>query len=121
MIIDSSVWIAYFDTNDSQHTSAKQTLETRTTAVIIPEYILLEVVTVLRNKKKESVLKQFIDLATKRGTYLAADTLGVEVAACYSQKQYQKLSFVDVALVLLSKQYEIITFDKALTEVINQS
>jgi len=119
-IFDSSVWIAYFSPSETSHLEARQVIE-GATAVIVPEYVLLEVVTVLRQKKEEELLAGFMSLATNTKTYLPAGTLGSEVTAEYTKTRYKKLSFVDVSLVLLSKQYNVVTFDKALLAAINQS
>ena len=120
IIVDSSVWISYFDEDDSQHQKAEDLLEKLSQPFLIPEYILLEVVTVLRQKNREVELEQFLDSATRDYVYLPAGNLGVMVASCYSDKKYSKLSFVDVALVILAKKYKVITFDKALTQVISK-
>jgi len=118
-IFDSSVWIAYFSPSETRHSEARKLLE-QAAVIIIPEYVLLEVVTVLRQKKEEELLAGFMSLATDAKTYLPADTLGSEVAAEYTKPRYKKLSFVDVSLVLLAKQYNVVTFDKALLTAIKQ-
>ena len=120
IIVDSSVWISYFDEDDSQHLKAENLLEKLSEPFLVPEYILLEVVTVLRQKHREAELQQFLDSATRDDVYLPAGNLGVMVASCYADKKYQKLLFVDVALALLAKKYKIITFDKALKQVIEK-
>lgn len=118
VIVDSSVWIAYLDEDDSQHDKAEKVLGGQITPLLVPEYVLLEVVTVLRQKKRESILQQFLNNATRTGVYLPAGNIGIEVASYYTDKKYKKLSFVDVGLLMLSKQYRIITFDKALKQAI---
>lgn len=120
IIIDSSVWIAYFNEDDSQHKKAEEVLNKQTKQLIVPEYILLEVVSVLRQKKKEVSIADFISIALKNDVFLPTGDLVIRVANHYSDEIYKKLSFVDVALAVLSKKYDIITFDKELQKVINK-
>jgi predicted nucleic acid-binding protein len=118
LIIDTSVWISYFDEDDSNHKVARDTLDKESAQVRVPEYILLEVVTVLRLKKLNDVAEKFIRLATNPNVYLPAGTLGLEIAKVYNDKKFTKLSFVDTGLALLSKEYRVITFDKDLKNVL---
>ena len=120
IIADSSVWVAYFYDKDSQHTRAVQVLEEESLPILVPEYILLETVTILRQKKEELALQKFMLAAMRDDVYLRARNLGIEVARLYATPEYKKLSFVDVSLVLLSKEYRVITFDRALQNVINK-
>lgn len=119
-IIDSSVWVAYLYKADSQHEKARALVHS-INAPVVPEYILLEVTTILRLKKQEVVLNEFIKLATTDSVYIPASNLGIEVASCLADTKYKKLSFVDVALVLLSKKYLVATFDKELQKLLTKS
>lgn len=117
-IVDSSVWIAYFYESDTQHEKARKIVN-NLVAPLIPEYVLLEVTTILRLKKQEEALKRFVDLTITGGAYLPVGNLGLEIASCFSDIKYRKLSFVDVGLALLSKKYKVVTFNKELEKVIN--
>jgi len=118
VIVDSSVWVAYFYDKDSQHSRAVKLLEQVTSSIVVPEYVLLETVTILRKKREERALKDFLNIGAREDVYLPAGELGVTIARMYASKKYQKLSFVDAGLLLLSKHYQIITFDKALQQAI---
>lgn len=120
IIADSSVWVAYFYDKDSQHTRAVQVLKEESLPILVPEYILLETVTILRQKKEELALQKFMLAAMRDDVYLRAGNLGIEVARLYATSEYKKLSFVDVSLVLLSKENQVITFDRALQTAISK-
>lgn len=119
-IVDSSVWIAYFYHQDSQHQQATKLLEAVTTQIVIPEYILLETLTIFRHKKEERAITDFLEIAMRKDVYMPSGTLGEEVAIYYAESKDKKLSFVDTGLLLLSKKYSIITLDKALQKAINK-
>lgn len=121
IILDSSVWIALFHKEDSQHEKAKKLLEGNSTSVVVPEYVLLEVVTVLRNLKRHKEAERFMEeVLEDSGTFLPAGTLAYEVARVLP-REAKTLSFVDVALTLLSqKKYEVLTFDSVLARAIKK-
>ncbi len=116
VIIDSSVFIAYFNESDSQHKKALSVFKNLNVEdVLISEYVLLEVLTVIQNKVsrkyalklKDSILVNFSDSILRSGDFFSdtLDLFGVNTG---------KLSFVDVSLLVLSKKYEVITFDRNL-------
>ncbi len=120
VILDSNVWIAFLNKNDSNHKKADEIfnkLANRREKIIITEYILLEVVTVLSQKVGKKLADQFIEIAgnTKRIEIISssADFLN-DVLTFYLKQKNRNLSFVDYSLLYLSRQYEILTFDKEL-------
>ncbi len=121
VIIDSSVFIAYFNEGDSQHKKALTIFKTLNAEdILISEYVLLEVLTVIQNKVSKKFafkLKDFI-LEYFSESILRSDIFFDETLSLFGS-QYGKLSFVDVSLIVLSKKYEIITFDKNLKRAIS--
>lgn len=120
VILDSNVWIAFLNKNDSNHKKADEIfnkLVNKREKIIITEYILLEVVTVLSQKVGKKLADQFIEIAgnTKRIEIISssADFLN-DVLAFYLKQKNRNLSFVDYSLLYLSRQYEILTLDKEL-------
>lgn len=127
VIIDSNVWIAFLNKNDSNHKRADEIfnkLVDKREKIIITEYVLLEIVTVLSQKVGKKIANQFIEIAgnTKRIEIISssADFLD-EVLAFYLKQKNKNLSFVDYSLLYLSGQYEVLTFDKKLNSLLSKS
>ena len=76
IILDSSVWIAFLRESDSQREKAKKVLHNlRDTEVVVPEYVLVEVATALKNKGYENVAKRFVAEVLKGDhSFLASST-----------------------------------------------
>lgn len=119
-IVDSSVWIAWLDKDDSQHAQAEKIFEQEHTFVV-PEYVISEVCTVLSRKKGHAYAEQFLTLMLEN----------VDITILFSNKELfhetvenfkavcrRRLSFVDSMLAVLSRSYTILTFDRALQRVI---
>lgn len=119
-IFDSNVWIAFFNKNDSQHVKAVRLME-REPSYTLTEYCALETASILSVKSGQNVASAFLDHINDN----------MDVTILYSSSQFfeetvrlfqsldeNKLSFVDVSLLLLSRDHEIITFDKALSRAI---
>ena len=119
IIPDSCVWLAYFSEADAFHGIARDFFSKDDPFVVVPEYILLEVSTILRQRKLENELVSFLDIATKDGVYLSAEGAGVKLAEKYKHSPYKKLSFTDFALLELSKTHRVLTYDRALKKAID--
>ena len=116
IILDSCVWVAYFVSSDSLHRKALLLVsEIEENEIIVPEYVLLEVVTVLKAQKYHKQAKEFAKRVVESEALLfsSQDLLNKSLRKCF-EKENSKLSFVDSALLALSKKYKIISFDKAL-------
>lgn len=122
-VVDSSVLIASFLPNDTQHAKAQRKLAALS-HIACTEYVILEVVTVLRSRKEGVLANRFLDLV-RQGSDVeimhSTSELFAETAALFRSGMHPKLSFVDTSLVVLSRRYEIITFDGALARAIAQS
>ncbi|NBD73714.1 PIN domain-containing protein [Patescibacteria group bacterium] len=118
VVLDTNVWIAFLHEEDSQHAKAKRLLKDATAPVVVPEYVLLEVVTVLRHLRRHEEANRFIEqVLDDSGTFLPANALAYEVAEMLPNVP-KHLSCTDVALLALSRDYEVLTFDSALARAI---
>lgn len=120
IILDSNVWIAYLHAEDSQHTKALAALDALTEPVIVPEYVLAEVATVLKQKGQHARGRAFVREVTDSGgsALLVLDEQMVRTVSRLFTDRNDKLSFVDTVLLALSTHYRIVTFDTALKRAI---
>jgi len=121
-IIDSSVWIAWLDKDDSQHEKAEKVLSVAQ-HIIIPEYVILEVCTVLSRNKKHTLAEQFLSIVLENNDIailFSYEELFHATIAYFKIVGRYRLSFVDTMLAVLSKTYTITTFDTALQKVIQK-
>ncbi len=122
LIIDSNVWVALFNKNDSQHNKAKSFFDKLEMKVIIPEYVFIEVSTILLIKAGKNIAKKFIEIAQDNSDVeicLSSGELFLNTLRIFKNSAKDKLSFVDISLLFLSESYKIITFDKNLQKAIN--
>ncbi len=122
-ILDSNIWIAFFNIEDSQHNKAQKIFKVlENEKIIITEYIILEVASVLLNKAGRGVANTFIEMAIDNEDVelLLSDEDIFKITLMRFQQGFKKkLSFIDASLVCLSGEYEIMTFDKDLKNEIN--
>ncbi len=122
-IVDSNIWIAHFLANDPNHEKAYKILESLNfDEVYIHEYILLEVVTVLRLRAGAAVaaeaLRMFHDLDLNK---LDDSLVKSDLYNLLLQEKYPKLSYIDLFLLSFSpKGYEVLSFDKNLNRAIKE-
>lgn len=119
-IFDTNVWVALFNGNDAHHDTAKQ-LFLQNESIALPEYIILETTTVLQMRASKQIADQFAQtiIATENIEILyASDLFFHAVLDLFQQQKNKKLSFVDCALLQLSDNYKIYTFDEALEKAI---
>ena len=116
-IFDSNIWVALFDEDDSFHSRAKEIVEKAKGKIILPEYIVLEVTTVLARKAGKSIADAFL-LKTSANADIdilpSSQHFFEEVVRFYLDKTNPKLSFVDYSLAYLSSSFQIVTFDQIL-------
>jgi predicted nucleic acid-binding protein len=122
IIFDSNVWIGFLNINDTCYKRASRIFEdVDLTTVCITEYILLEILTVLKQKTSYKKSNEFIELINKfnieviTSQYFFKETLEI-----FEEFKENKLSFVDISLLYLSHKYEIITFDRELQKYIDK-
>jgi len=116
-ILDSNVWVAFFDKDDSFHRKAVQIVSNLQERIVLPEYVLLEVTTVLSRKAGKSSADIFLQkvFANRDVQVLSSSQQFLdEVVQLYLSRTNKKLSFVDYALLYLSGKMNVVTFDKDL-------
>ena len=122
-ILDSNVWIAYFNKNDSLHEKAVKIFST-VKNIAITEYIVAETATVILNKADRKTANKFLEIILDNSdiTILHSDKrFFEETARTFTEIISGKLSFIDISLLFLSKKYKIITFDEKLEKIIKKS
>lgn len=124
LILDSNVWIAYLNKDDSLHPKAQKTLQPiieKDQQIILPEYIILEICSILLIKVNKLSADNFLNfvLNNQNIKILYSDVVFFTKLVSFFKNQTSKqLSFVDIALLYLSKSYPVITFDKKLEKAI---
>lgn len=117
IIFDSNVWIALFHESDTLHDRAVKILHEQQPPFGIPEYVLLEVATILAKKAGMEYAKKFIEMIfdNRDCIILVTDeSFCRSTAHAYINEGKATLSFVDISLVVLGRQHEVITFDSSL-------
>ena len=121
IVLDSNVWIALFDKDDSLHARAQRAVGELKERVALPEYVILEVTTVLAQKAGKLFADSFlqkvyanrdIQIIVSSGQFLD------ELVLFYLSSNAKNLSFVDYALLLLSRRMRVLTFDKNLEKTL---
>lgn len=127
-ILDSNIWIALFNVDDSNHQRAMEMIGQIDDTIGIPEYVIIEVGTVLLHKTDKSSTDRFIDHITSPSQLpnaLHVLSLGMtflkDVLRTFRQRENKNLSLVDTALLSLSTNNHILTFDKNLSKALQQS
>ncbi len=122
IIVDSSVWIARLNDKDSQHARAKDVFASlEGSRVLVPEYIAIEVCTILARKEGKDKADVFIDMVRDNEDieyYGAGLQFFHEVLQHFRARADDGLSFTDVALLRLSRKFSVITFDRALQKAL---
>jgi predicted nucleic acid-binding protein len=123
VILDTNVWVAALNVEDSLHEKAQKIFELCKQEVLgLPEYVYVETVQVLHRRAGVALSKQFV--------FMINDTKGVEILDTDAElrknidtlyiESSNTLSFTDCSLLYLSKTYQVITFDKQLDNKIKQ-
>lgn len=122
LVLDSCIWIAFWNTTDSQHEKAVDLFSSNDEEVLLPEYILVEVLNVLllkANKKAADLwLKKILNSEWVR-ILPSTPNLLKENLDYFLKNKHSKLSFIDQSLVILSRKYQVLTFDKELAKNLN--
>jgi len=116
LIFDTNIWIAYLIESDSTHKKAVRLFkQTKSKDILITEYLLLEIVTVLKQVEGFEMAQKFIQQITDENiSFIESRHFCAQTLLLFQSLKENKLSFVDVSLLYLSKEYEVKTFDKEL-------
>lgn len=123
IILDSNVWVALFNEEDSLAEQARKVLQQNAPGILLPEYILIETCSVLKKRKHHQVAIQFLDRVLNNADikfFYSSASLLKETVSLFSSQNLTNLSFIDVSLLFLSQYYTVITFDKKLESAIKK-
>jgi len=123
IILDSNVWIAFFHKSDSQHKKAEEILKTIDNLIMMPEYVIVEVSSVLNLRAGKKISNSFLEnvLSNENIEILLSDEEFFSgVVESFIKSENKKLSLVDTSLLYLSKSYKVITFDKNLQRALKK-
>ncbi len=120
VLIDSSVWIAYFDKDDAHTERAQKILDACNTGsfiLLITDYVIQEVATVLLYKNKPKLLERFMEYLDDEPLIeiVGIDTILVKKTMRFAKiKNWRpKLSLTDWSLLFLCNNLglPLVTFD----------
>lgn len=121
IVFDTNVWVAVDHETDTQHETARNVFAAYHPPYLLPEYVLIETVSVLERRVSKAVADSFLRRAMDNDDIelLVRDEFFLRtVAALFLHKRFHDLSFVDVSLLYLSAEHEVITFDVKLARAI---
>lgn len=124
VILDSNIWVSLLYSKDANFSKAKELVGNLRNGIIVTEYIIAEVTTILSQRKSKELANIFLEkiLESDKIEILSSskEFLG-EAIDFYLEQGDRQLSFVDYSLLLLSKKCQIVTFDKKLKKEIEKN
>ena len=121
-ILDSSILIAFYNEEDSQHLKALKIVNNLDGKIIfVHPYVIEEVSTVLTYKSGVANAKKFLNnVLNSENVMIHWNNVKEEIN--FFIKLNKKISFTDSALVNLSKNKKIplLTFDKQITSILKK-
>lgn len=121
VLLDSNIWIALLYEKDPNHEEASDFFSELNENIIVTEYIILEVATIISQKKNKQAADAFLEnISNNQDIELwpsSKEFLG-EVVNFYLSQKSARLSFVDYSLLYLSQRIKVVTFDKKLKKEI---
>jgi len=117
-IIDSSVWLSNFISSDTNHNKAVEQFKKLKGNIILPYCVLLEVSTVLTQKRSKIHADKFIMIVNASNNIEIIDDSFEEEQDYFISHNFP-ISFTDSALLFLAKKNKatLITFDKQLNKI----
>lgn len=120
VILDSSAIIAYYNTEDPNHTESVRISETfRDKRAVLHPFVIQEVATVFTYRFGHlEAVRFFADI---RGTEsVMIPTVQIEKDIAFFEQAGKKMSFADLALVRLSREMRapLFTFDKQILSLL---
>ncbi len=121
ILLDSNIWVALLYKKDPNHKKARDLVGDLRSDIIVTEYIIIEVTTILSQRKSKALADTFlakISTSDKISIFPSSRAFLDGVVTFYLKKKDRQLSFVDYSLLLLSQKIKIVTFDKKLANAI---
>jgi len=124
MILDTSIFVAFFHDKDIHHEEAAEIFKkAEKRKIIISDFLLNEIITVLLRKTGLKKTKKILDFLLNDETLVIRHTSRDEFFEIVDifKNQNDHLSFVDCSILWLSDQYglDVATFDKELEKEID--
>lgn len=119
IILDTNIWYAVCDRSDSQHEKAQQLFENIDDQIMMPEYVLVELLNLLVRKKGKLWTDDFMGkLIVSDDCLIAPNTPSflLELIQFFLKSDNKRLSFVDHSLLYFSKHHKVLTFDQELAK-----
>lgn len=123
IVLDANVWIAYFHENDTQYKKAQKIFQELSGKILLPEYIIMEIATILGHHAGNDFVNRFFDHIENNNAItivLTEQTFFLRSISEFRKINMKKFSFIDCSLLLLSESYPVITFDNALHKEIQK-
>lgn len=129
VLIDSSVWIAYFDKDDPHTERAKKILNELTesgSALLLTDYVIQEIITVLLYKNKPKLAECFMEYLEDEPS---AEILSIDAPLVQKTMRFAKsknwrpkLSLTDWSMFYLANTLNLplYTFDRQLDHVVKK-
>jgi len=121
IILDTNIWYAACDKSDFLHKKAQELFSSLEDQVMIPEYVLVELINLLVRKKGKAWTDEFMrQLIVSDDCQITPNTpsFTLEVIQSFLKSDNPKLSFVDHSLLYLSKHHKVHTFDQELAKAL---
>jgi predicted nucleic acid-binding protein len=125
IVLDSNVWIGFLNSNDSLHSLCDEVFtKIADEPILVPDHIITEVFTVLRQKAGNQVAVDFLNLLNSstqlKKTQLNPTDFENFMKFC-AESSFEKLSFTDELMRYIQEIHDffIITFDKDLQKALN--
>ncbi|MFA6475719.1 MAG: PIN domain-containing protein [Patescibacteria group bacterium] len=120
VLVDASVWVAYFDKNDVLYYKAGKLLDrTEDKVRILTDYVVQEVITIFLYKKQPQLIQELLNIIQHDNTeIISVESVFLNSLMTFIKEQnYQpKMSLTDWSLVFLAGELglPLYTFDKQL-------
>jgi predicted nucleic acid-binding protein len=122
-LVDSSVLVALYNEEDSQHEKAKKAFSTTQRPLVVHEYVAIECINIALKRTEKAEADIFLDILLHNSDYeilYAQDSGFLSAVAEFKKNKTKQLSFVDTALLSLADGYDILTFDETLNRAIKK-
>lgn len=120
VLVDASVWIAYFNANDVLYQKAQSVIDEKENhTLILTDYVLQEVITVFLYKKQAGLIEELMNTLQKENVEIVSveNFFLTSILKFIKQLKYKpKMSLTDWSLLSLAAEFgfPLLTFDKQL-------
>jgi predicted nucleic acid-binding protein len=125
VVLDTSLLVAYFNTRDVHHAAAArvmlQVVAGRWGRALLPEYVVLELATVLMARRSVEVASEAVEslLAAAEVDFVPCSDRFARTLEAFGAQRTGTLSFTDAAILATAREEaagHVATFDRDFTE-----